>query len=69
MNASRSRRSGVAIFVCALTAFASYDAFCKHMLQFYPAPFVNLMRYVSVIVVAFSTLCRHGGTASRTRRR
>jgi len=60
VNASRSRRSGIAIFVCALTAFASYDAFCKHMLQFYPAPFVNLMRYLSVIVVAFATLCRHG---------
>jgi len=60
VNASRSRRSGVAIFVCALTAFASYDAFCKHMLQFYPAPFVNLMRYLSVIVVAFAMLCRHG---------
>jgi drug/metabolite transporter (DMT)-like permease len=60
VNASRSRRSGIAIFVCALTAFASYDAFCKHMLQFYPAPFVNLMRYLSVIVVAFAMLWRHG---------
>ena len=60
MSTSSSRRSGVAIFVCALTAFACYDAFCKHMLQFYPAPFVNLMRYLSVIVVAFAMLCRHG---------
>lgn len=60
MTSASSRRSGVAIFVCALTAFASYDAFCKHMLQFYPAPFVNLMRYLSVIVVAFAMLWRHG---------
>jgi drug/metabolite transporter (DMT)-like permease len=60
MSTSSSRRSGVAIFVCALTAFAFYDAFCKHMLQFYPAPFVNLMRYLSVIFVAFAMLCRHG---------
>ena len=60
MSTSSSRRSGVAIFVCALMAFAFYDAFCKHMLQFYPAPFVNLMRYLSVIVVAFAMLCRHG---------
>jgi len=60
MTRSSSRRSGVAIFVCALTAFASYDAFCKHMLQFYPAPFVNVMRYVSVIVIAFAVLRRHG---------
>jgi len=59
MTSASSRRSGVAIFVCALTAFASYDAFCKHMLQFYPAPFVNLMRYLSVIVVAFAMLWRH----------
>jgi drug/metabolite transporter (DMT)-like permease len=60
MTRSSSRRRGVAIFVCALGAFASYDAFCKHMLQFYPAPFVNLMRYLSVIVIAFAVLRRHG---------
>ena len=54
------RRTGVAMFFGALTAFAAYDAFCKHMLQFYPAPFVNLMRYLSVIVIAFAMLWRHG---------
>lgn len=41
-------------------AFASYDAFCKKMLQFYPAPFVNLMRYLSVICIAFAMLLHHG---------
>ena len=60
MNAPHSRRAGIAIFCCALTAFASYDAFCKYMLQFYPAPFVNLMRYLSVIVIAGVMLWRHG---------
>jgi len=55
-----SRSTGVALFFCALVAFASYDAFCKHMLQFYPAPFVNLMRYLSVICIAFAMLLRHG---------
>ena len=60
MRHSGFRQAGLAIFVCALTAFASYDAFCKHMLQFYPAPFVNLMRYIAVIVIAFAVLWRHG---------
>jgi drug/metabolite transporter (DMT)-like permease len=59
-TSSSRRRTGLAIFVCALMAFAAYDAFCKHMLQSYPAPFVNVMRYLSVIVVAFVTLWRHG---------
>ncbi|HSV50904.1 MAG TPA: DMT family transporter [Burkholderiaceae bacterium] len=55
-----ARSAGVGFFFCALVAFASYDAFCKFMLQFYPAPFVNLMRYISVIGIAFAMLLRHG---------
>ncbi|MDM0039364.1 DMT family transporter [Variovorax sp. J22G21] len=55
-----SKATGVALFFCALVAFASYDAFCKYMLQFYPAPFVNLMRYVAVICIALAMLLRHG---------
>ena len=55
-----SRGAGVALFFCALIAFASYDAFCKFMLQFYPAPFVNIMRYVSVSGIALAMLLRHG---------
>ena len=48
------------IFVGALVAFASYDAFCKYMLRFYPAPFVNVMRYTAIIGIAFAVLLRHG---------
>lgn len=55
-----SRGAGVALFFCALVAFASYDAFCKQMLQYYPAPFINLMRYLSVICIAFAMLLHHG---------
>lgn len=55
-----SKSAGFAIFFCALVAFASYDAFCKYMLQFYPAPFVNVMRYFSVIGIAFAMLLHHG---------
>lgn len=59
MSAS-GQRAGVAFFFCALIAFASYDAFCKFMLQFYPAPFVNIMRYVAVTGIAFAMLLHHG---------
>ncbi|MDB5819200.1 MAG: protein of unknown function transrane [Rhizobacter sp.] len=55
-----SRAVGVALFFCALMAFACYDAFAKYMLQFYSAPFVNVMRYVAVSVIALSMLVRHG---------
>jgi len=55
-----SKATGVALFFCALMAFASYDAFCKQMLAFYPAPFINLMRYLAVICLAAIMLLRHG---------
>ncbi len=55
-----SRGTGVAFFFCALIAFSSYDAFCKFMLQFYPAPFINVMRYLAVIGIAFAMLLHHG---------
>jgi len=55
-----SRSAGIALFFCALVAFASYDAFCKKMLQHYPAPFVNVMRYLAVGGIAFAVLLRHG---------
>jgi len=60
LRAPGSRSAGIALFFCALVAFASYDAFCKQMLQFYPAPFVNLMRYLSVICIALAMLLHHG---------
>jgi drug/metabolite transporter (DMT)-like permease len=60
LRAPGSRSAGIALFLCALVAFASFDAFCKKMLQFYPAPFVNLMRYLSVICIAFAMLLHHG---------
>jgi drug/metabolite transporter (DMT)-like permease len=54
------QRSGVVLFLCALQAFASYDAFCKQMLQFYPAPLMNLTRYVAVTTIALAWLVRNG---------
>jgi drug/metabolite transporter (DMT)-like permease len=60
LRAPGSRSTGIALFFCALVAFASFDAFCKKMLQHYPAPFINLMRYRSVICIALAMLLHHG---------
>lgn len=57
---SDSRAAGIALFICTLMLFAGYDAFCKHMLQFYPAPFVNLMRYCAIGTIATVWLWRAG---------
>lgn len=56
----RSRAAGIGLFLVALAGFASYDAFCKQMLQSYPAPFINLMRYVAVSAMALVMLLWHG---------
>jgi drug/metabolite transporter (DMT)-like permease len=56
-----SKAAGMGLFLCALVAFATYDAFCKQMLQWYPAPFINLMRYTAVAAIAAALLARHGG--------
>jgi drug/metabolite transporter (DMT)-like permease len=56
-----TKAAGIGLFLCALVAFAAYDAFCKHMLQWYPAPFINLMRYLAVAGIAGVLLARRGG--------
>ena len=58
--AQGSKAAGIGLFFGALVAFASYDAFCKQMLQSYPAPFINLMRYLAVAAIAAAMLARHG---------
>ncbi|CCN23996.1 putative membrane protein [Bordetella bronchiseptica 1289] len=58
--ATRQRRLGIALFFGALVAFATFDAACKYMLQFYPAPFLNVMRYTAVATIAAFMLLRHG---------
>ena len=55
-----SQGTGVALFLGALVAFASYDAFCKYMLAFYPAPFINVMRYLSISFLTLAMLLHHG---------
>ena len=52
-------RDGMLLFIGALTAFASYDAFAKHMLVSTPPTMVNLGRYVAIGVMAVVLLFRH----------
>ncbi|OZI25742.1 EamA family transporter [Bordetella genomosp. 7] len=53
-------RSGIALYLAALVTFASFDAAMKHLLNFYPAPFLNVMRYLSVTTIGVGLLIRHG---------
>lgn len=55
-----TRRAGVLLFFAALVAFATFDAAAKHMLAFYPAPFLTVMRYTAVATIAVLLLWRHG---------
>ncbi|OZI32879.1 EamA family transporter [Bordetella genomosp. 1] len=55
-----SRGAGIAYFLAALVAFATFDAASKYLLQFYPAPFLNIMRYGTVATLAAWLLLRHG---------
>ncbi|MFT4103102.1 MAG: DMT family transporter [Burkholderiaceae bacterium] len=52
--------AGIALFLCALVLFASYDAFAKQMVARYPPPIVNLGRYVAICSIALALLLRHG---------
>src|SRR3546814_3889321 len=52
--------SGIALYLAALVLFASFDAAIKHLLTLYPAPFLNVMRYLSVATIAAGLVLRHG---------
>ena len=56
-----ARQTGILLFFAALVAFATFDAGSKHMLARYPAPFLNIMRYSAVAVLAVVLLWRHRG--------
>ena len=56
-----ARQAGILLFFAALVAFATFDAGSKHMLARYPAPFLNIMRYSAVAVLAVVLLWRHRG--------
>lgn len=53
-------RVGIALYLAALVLFASFDAAVKHLVTVYPAPFLNVMRYLSVATIAVGLVLRHG---------
>ncbi|WP_373981579.1 DMT family transporter [Achromobacter sp. JD417] len=55
-----TRQTGVLLFFAALVAFATFDAGAKQLLERYPAPFLNVMRYLAVVTLAMGMLWRHG---------
>jgi RarD protein len=57
---SSNAGSGIAIFLCALVAFACYDAFAKQMVAVYSPAMVNLARYTAVSIIAFVWVLRAG---------
>ncbi|MGH8815667.1 MAG: DMT family transporter [Achromobacter pestifer] len=59
-SSTATRNAGILLFFAALVAFATFDAGSKHMLERYPAPFLNVMRYLAVIFLAIAMLVRHG---------
>ncbi|MCD0502034.1 DMT family transporter [Bordetella petrii] len=52
--------AGIALYLTALVCFASFDAAVKHLLAFYPAPFLNIMRYLAVATIGVFLVLRHG---------
>ncbi|AZY49510.1 DMT family transporter [Bordetella avium] len=59
-KAASPRAAGILCFLAALVALASFDAASKHMLAYYPAPFLNVMRYGVVASIALYLLLRRG---------
>lgn len=53
-------QAGIVLFFLGLITFAFFDAASKYLLQTYPAPFLNIMRYTTVALVGVFMLIRHG---------
>lgn len=51
---------GIVLFFGALIAFATFDAAAKHLLERYPAPFLNVMRYAAVATIGLALWLRQG---------
>lgn len=64
-SSSATQKAGVLIFLCGLMTFSVFDASSKYLLETYPAPFLNIMRYATVALLAVAMLLRHGGPRLR----
>lgn len=54
-----SQRLGIMLFFCGLIGFSIFDASSKYLLETYPAPFLNVMRYATVAGIGVLMLLRH----------
>lgn len=61
-----SQKAGVLLFLCGLMVFSIFDASSKYLLETYPAPFLNVMRYGTVALLAVAILIRHGTPRLKT---
>src|SRR5690625_1324950 len=55
-----THRAGLALFFVGLLGFGFFDAASKQLLLTYPAPFLNVIRYATVCVVAIGLWARNG---------
>jgi len=53
-------RAGALIFLCVVGLFATVDATAKHLVERYPAPFLNAVRYGATFAVALGLLAARG---------
>lgn len=58
-SAAASQRIGILLFFCGLVGFSIFDASSKYLLETYPAPFLNVMRYATVALLGVFMLVRH----------
>jgi len=55
-----SHRTGIALFFVGLLGFGFFDAASKQLLLTYPAPFLNVIRYATVCLVAIGLWLKNG---------
>lgn len=51
---------GFGIFLCALLLLATLDVVAKHLVQRYPPPFINMVRYVVILGMSLVLVWRSG---------
>ncbi|MDB5771345.1 MAG: EamA family transporter [Burkholderia sp.] len=59
-SARQERLRGFGIFLFALLLLAILDVLAKHLVQRYPPPFINMVRYVVILSMSVVLLWRHG---------
>jgi drug/metabolite transporter (DMT)-like permease len=55
-----TQTAGILFFFCGLILFGIFDAASKHFVATFPAPFLNVMRYGTVSLVALGLLIKYG---------